>query len=90
MEYGGSGTSVRSRRAPSVNVSCAASSSSWASRASAAITQGAGSRGDAVRTPSMIALASASWPYSHRFDAFRARTSDGFSNGAGPEESRRS
>lgn len=74
-----------------MNVSCAASSSSWDSRASAAITQGAGSRGDAARTPSMIARASASWSYSQRFDAFRARTRDGLSSGTDvSEDSRRS
>lgn len=86
---GGSGTSVRSRVVPSVKVSCAASNSSCDSRASATITQGAGSRGAAARTPSMIARASASWPYSHRFDALRARTRYGFSRGVS-EASRRS
>lgn len=86
---GGSETSARRSVAAFVKVSCAASSSSWDSSASATITQGAGSRGAEVRTPSMIALASASWPYSQRFDAFRARTRWGWSRGA-EDDSRRS
>lgn len=89
MAYGGSDVSDRRSWAAAVNVSCAASSSSWLSRASATITQGAGSRGDVARMPSMIARASASWPYSHRFDAFRARTRWGCSRGV-EDDSRRS
>ena len=81
---GVSGPLGQEESAASVNVSCAGSSSSWDSRDSATITHGAGSRGAAARTPSMIARASASWPYSQRFEAFRARTRWGFSRpGAG-------